>query len=269
MPEVIPVSESVRAVERALDVLMCFSRQTPELNMTQIAERTGVHKSTVHRLLATLEKNRFVERDPVTGIYRPGISLLQVSYLALEENDLRKLAAPIMRQLNDTYQENIHLAVPDECDVVFVHILESPQRIKLAAAIGQRLPAFATASGKAVLAFMPQDKVQSILSGGMPCFTAYPPTSPEALFADLERTRAAGFAVSEREYEDEINAVAAPIFDRDRQPLASIAVAGPAYRLTLDQMLKIGPQLVAAAQEIMRELDVAEPHAVKMSDSVK
>ncbi len=263
------VSESVRAVERALDVLMCFSRQTPELNMTQIAERIGVHKSTVHRLLATLEKNRFVERDPVTSLYRPGISLLQMSYLALEQNDLRQLAAPAMRQLNETYQENIHLAVLDECDVVFVHILESPQRIKLAAAIGQRLPAFATASGKAVLAFLPEDKVRSILNGGMPCFTPNTPASPEALLANLERTRAAGFAVSEREYEDEINAVAAPIFDLGRLPVGSLAVVGPAYRLTMEQMLKMGPELVAACEAIGRELQVAGPPSAKVAGGAK
>lgn len=263
------MSESVRAVERALDVLMCFSRQTPELNMTQIAEKIGVHKSTVHRLLATLERNRFVQRDPVTGIYRPGISLLQMSYLALEQNDLRQVAAPVMRRLNETYQENVHLAVLDECDVVFVHILESPQRIKLAAAIGQRLPAFATASGQAVLAFLPEDQVQSIINGGMPCFTPNTPTSREAFMAKLERTRAAGFAVSEREYEDEINAVAAPVFDLGRQPIASLAVAGPAYRLTMEQMLKIGPALVTASETITRELDVAGPPAAKALDGVK
>ena len=258
------MSESVRAVERALDVLMCFSRQTPRLNMTQIAERIGVHKSTVHRLLATLERHRFVERDQVTGIYRPGISLLQMSYLALEQNDLRQVAAPIMRQLNETYQENIHLAVLDECDVVYIHILESPQRIKLAAAIGQRLPAFATASGKAVMAFLPAEKIQSILNGGMPCFTERTPISPEAERALLEQTRAAGYDISEREYEDEINAVAAPIFDAARQPLASLAVAGPAYRLTPEQMRKIGPELVVAAQTISRELEAAGTPTVKL-----
>ena len=69
------MSESIRAVERALDVLMCFTSQTPELTMTQISEMVGINKSTVHRLLATLEGKRFVERDPATGAYRLGIRL--------------------------------------------------------------------------------------------------------------------------------------------------------------------------------------------------
>jgi DNA-binding IclR family transcriptional regulator len=84
------MSESIRAVERALDVLMCFSSQTPELSMTQISEMVGINKSTVHRLLATLEGKRFVERDPVKGIYRPGIRLSN-SLFILEHNNLHSL----------------------------------------------------------------------------------------------------------------------------------------------------------------------------------
>lgn len=139
------MSESVRAVERALDILLRFSRQTPELSMTRIAEQIGVHKSTVHRLLATLEHKRFVQRDPDSGIYRLGIRLLHLAYLTLNQNGIRRAAAPFTQRLSDQYQENIHLTVLDDADVVFVYIIESTQRVKLSAAIGQRLPAFATA----------------------------------------------------------------------------------------------------------------------------
>ena len=78
------MSESVRAVERALDVLLCFTSQTPELTMTQIADQIGINKSTVHRLLGTLEKRRFVQRDSTTGAYQLGIRLFQMAYLTLD-----------------------------------------------------------------------------------------------------------------------------------------------------------------------------------------
>jgi IclR family transcriptional regulator, KDG regulon repressor len=250
----VALSESVRAVERALDVLMCFSQQTPELSMTEIAEQIGIHKSTVHRLLATLENNRFVQRDPVTGTYRLGIRLLQMAYLTLEQNDLRRLAAPFMRELNERYQENLHLAILDEADIVFVSILESPQRVKLAAAVGQRLPTFATASGKVMLAFLPTTTARRILGSGMPRFTQNTPGSAEAYIENLPQIRMEGFALSEREYEEEINAVAAPIFGPDNQPFASLAVAGPAYRLSREQMLKIGPELAEVCKKISQEL---------------
>ena len=251
------MSESVRAVDRALDVLLCFTNQTPELTMTQIAERVGIHKSTAHRLLATLENKRFIQRDPDTGIYRLGIRLLQMAYLTLEQNDLRRLAAPFMHQLCDLYEENIDLTVLDDMDVVFINILEGPHRVKLAAAIGQRLPAFATASGKAILGYLPEKMVRRILDRGTPQLTPHTLSSPDELFTDLEAVRELGFAVSEQELEEQINAVAAPIFNHEKHPVASIAVAGPAYRLTREKMVEIGPKLVTTAQTISREIVMA------------
>ena len=251
------MSESVRAVERALDILLCFSRQTPELSMTQIAEQIGIHKSTVHRLLATLENKRFVQRDPDTGIYRLGIRLLQMAYLTLEQNDIRRLAIPYLQRLGEQYQENIHLAVLDDADVVFTYIIESPQRVKLAAAIGQRLPAYATASGKAILAFLPEELVRRFTNRGMPQLTPRTHVSPETFFKDMNSIKQQGFAISEQEYEEAINAVAAPIFDVGGQPVASIAVAGPAYRLTGERMSEIGPVVIATAREITREITMA------------
>jgi IclR family acetate operon transcriptional repressor len=225
--------------------------------MTQIAEQIGIHKSTVHRLLATLENKRFVQREPSTGMYRLGIRLLQMAYLTLEQNDLRRLAAPFMQRLGEQYQENIHLAMLDDKDVVFMTIIESPQRVKLAAAIGQRLPAHATASGKAILAFLPDKTVQRIVDRGLPQLTPYTHILPNAFFEDLHSIKEQGFAISEQEYEDEINAVAAPIFDLEEQPIASVAVAGPAYRLTRERMMGIGPIVVATTREISQEIKMA------------
>ena len=222
--------------------------------MTQIAEQVGIHKSTVHRLLATLEHKRFVQRDPDTGNYRLGIRLLQMAYLTLERNDLHQIAAPFLRYLSEQYKENIHLAVLDDTDVVFVNIIESSQRVKLAAALGQRLPAFATASGKAILAFLPEEAVQRILKRGMPQYTPYTPLSPETVFEDLRLIREHGYALSEQEYEEEINAVAAPIFDAESHPVASVAIAGPSYRLTRERMIGIGPHVSRTAHDITQEL---------------
>ena len=140
------MSESIRAVERALAILLCFSQNTPELTLTQIADRVGLNKSTVHRLLGTLAQNRFIQRDPATGAYRPGTHLMQFAYLIVEQNNLRRYAAPFLHRLREQYRETVDLAILDRAEVVYLDVLESPQRVKLAAAIGQRLPAFCTAT---------------------------------------------------------------------------------------------------------------------------
>lgn len=251
------MSESIRAVERALDVLLCFSRQTPELSMTQIAEQVDMHKSTVHRLLATLERKRFVQRNPETGLYRPGIRLLQMAYLTLENNDLRQLAKPFLLRLCEQYRETVDLAVLDGTDVIFLDVVESPQRVKLAAAIGQRLPTFCTASGKAMLAYMPDETALRILERGMTQYTPWTLRSLDAVQENLHLTRKQGYAISEQEYEEGINAVSAPILDSSDMPIAAIAIAGPAYRLTRERMTEIGPYLLTTVHDISLEIKIA------------
>jgi DNA-binding IclR family transcriptional regulator len=246
------MSESIRAVERALDVLMCFTNQTPELTMTQISDLIGLNKSTVHRLLATLEGKRFVERDAVTGVYKPGIRLLQMAFLTMEHNDLRRLAAPFLHNLCNQFRENVNLSILDGADVVYVDAIESSQRVKLAAAPGQRLPAFCTASGKAILAFLPEENIKHILESGMPGYTQNTLTSPELFWENIRQVRELGFAISIQEFEDGINAIAAPICN---EPIASISIAGPAYRLTRERMLELGPDLVATAKNIAMEVE--------------
>jgi IclR family KDG regulon transcriptional repressor len=246
------MSESIRAVERALDVLLCFTSQTSELTMSQISERIGINKSTVHRLLSTLEGKRFVERDQLTGAYRPGLRLLQLASLAMGQNNLRLLAVSFLHDLSDRYLENVNLAVLDEADVVYVDVIEGSQRVKLAAIPGQKLPAFCTASGKAILAFLPDDQVRHILERGMPKYTPTTRTSIEEFLDDIKLVRERGFAISEGEFEDGINAVAAPICN---QPIASVSIAGPAYRLSRDRMLEIGSELLTIAKMIGLEVE--------------
>ncbi len=251
------MSQTIRAVERALDVLLCFSRQTPELSMTQIAEQVGIHKSTAHRLLATLEEKQFVERDKSTGAYRLGISLLQMAYLTLQRNDLRNVAARYLRQLSEQYRETVNLAILNGPDVIYLDVVESPQRVKLAAATGQRLPAFCTASGKAILAFSPIELVQQVLEHGMPRYTQNTLVSLDSFFENMNQTRERGFALSLQEFEEGINAIAVPILDNRNQPIASVAVAGPSYRLTQERMIEIGNQILAIAREISTEFEMA------------
>lgn len=248
------MSESIRAVERALDVLLCFSIDTPTLSMTQIAEQVGMNKSTVHRLLATLEAKRFVERDPNTGLYHPGKRLLQMAYLTLEKNNLRDIAAPHMKKLNELHRETITLSTLDDTEMVYLAVDESPQTVKIAARPGQRLPVHCTASGKAILAFSTDEVVKKIFDLGFPEYTSYSIRSPEMYHKIFRIVRERGFAYSEQEFEEGINAVSAPILDAKQQPQAAIAVVGPAFRLSVERMLEIGPSVAEAANDISREL---------------
>jgi DNA-binding IclR family transcriptional regulator len=248
---------SVRAVDRALDILLCFNNNETALSMTQIAERVEIHKSTVHRLLATLEAKRFLRRDKVTGLYRLGFQLVELASLVLMDMDLAGCAGPYMQRLAVKCEETVDLAILDDDHVIYLRVIESPQRLKIAAAVGQRLPAFCTATGKAFLAFLPLDQVERILAGGQPRHTKSTITSPAELQRDLAATRERGFAISEQEFEPDINAVAAPIHDASGYPIGAIAIVAPSFRLPRERMLALGRQLLAATDAISHEVGLA------------
>jgi DNA-binding IclR family transcriptional regulator len=254
------MTELIRAVDRALDILLCFTRQTPRLTMTQIAGQVGMNKSTVHRLLGTLEKKRFLQRDPATGVYQLGIRFLEMAHITLEHNDLRQVAAPFLHRLCDQHRETITLSVLDGSDVVYLDVVESPQRVKLAASTGQRLPAFATAAGKAILASLPDEAGRKVIERGMRQYTPQTIRSPEIFFERLYQDRKQGYSISEQEFEEGINAVAAPILDPNGRPVAAIAVAGPAYRLLRERMNETGPTILATAREIAQEIRLQTIH---------
>jgi DNA-binding IclR family transcriptional regulator len=130
-------------------------------------------------------------------------------------------------------------------------------RAKLAAAIRQRLPAFETASAKAMPGFMTERILQHILDRGMLRYTPFTVHAKEVIWDNLKMIKEVCFAISEQEYEEQINALAAPIFDLERQSIESIAAAGPAYRLTNTRMVEIRPKLIATAQDITREITMA------------
>ena len=219
-------------------------------------------KTTVHRLLATLENKRFITRDSQTSLYRLGIRFIEMASLVLQDVELHRWAQPYLERLAREYGETVDLSILDGSHVIYLEVIESPQRVKLAAAVGQRLPAYFTASGKALLAYLPEDQTQKIISDNLAEASNNHAMSVSEMIADLRVTAARGYAISEQEYEDEINAVAAPIFDRDKQPIASIAIVGPSYRLSKDRLPTLGESLRQMTQEISSEVGLVALSAI-------
>jgi IclR family acetate operon transcriptional repressor len=251
------MSDSVRSVDRALDILLCFSLDKPALSLTQIAEKVGMHKSTIHRLLSTLEARRFVTRDKSTGLYQLGFRFFELASIMLNDIDINSWAQPYLQHLARLSGESVDLAVLDDDHVVYLQVVESPQRVKLAVAVGEQLPVHCTATGKAFLAYLPEYQVQQILAKGMEKYTQHTLTSFADLSQDLKVTRERGFAISEAEFEEDINAVAAPILDAKRCPMAVIAIVGPSFRLTHQRIMTLGQSILETTAEIAREVGLA------------
>ena len=251
------MSNHVRAVDRALDVLLSFTADRPALSMSEIAEHIGIHKSTVHRLLATLEARRFLLRDKSSGTYRLGFQLVELASVVLGDADLLRWAGPHVQRLAVACGETVDLAALDEDHVVYLQVVESPQRLKIAAAVGQRLPAYCTATGKAFLAFLPDDHVARVLEAERVRHTDTTIVNLDDLRRDLAATRRRGFAISEQEFEPAVNAVAAPILDGSAHPVGAIAIVGPSFRMPHERMLILGREILAATEAITREVGQA------------
>jgi len=256
------LTQSVRAVDRALDILLCFTREEPTRSLTQIAEAVHMSKTTVYRLLTTLESKRFINRDKHSGLYRLGFRFIEMSALVLRDVDLPRWAQPYLKQLSSRYGETVDLSVMDGSHVMYLEVIESSQRVKLAAAVGQRLPAYFTASGKALLAFMQEDQTRKILSENRTeRGNGFKLSVPE-MAEELREISARGYAISEQEYEEHINAVAAPIFDADHRAIASIAIVGPSFRLPKDRLPELGEAIREMTAVISQEVGATALSAI-------
>ena len=226
------------------------------LSLTEISKVVGISKSTVHRLLATLESRRFLIRDNFTGKYRLGFRFLEMASQAFEDVD-QQWALPYLENLAKESGETVDLAILDGDHVIYLQVIESNKRVKIAASKGQRLPAYCTATGKAFLAYLPEEHVNRILSSGFMKYTEKTHISLDTLQSDLIETRQRGFSISRQEYEKEINAVAVPILAPDGFPVAAIAIVGPSFRLPEERMLELGRAIQAEIEAITREVGLS------------
>jgi DNA-binding IclR family transcriptional regulator len=223
------------------------------LSLTEIAEEAGISKSTAHRMLATMESKRFLIRSMETGKYQLGYRFLEMATQVLKGAN-HQWAYHYLKELSDKFGETVDLAILDGDRVIYLQVIESTQRVKIAAAVGQRLPAYCTATGKAFLAFLPEEQKKSILKEQFEPFTSSTILRIEDLERDLEIIHQRGFSYSRQEFEKDINAVAAPILAEDGFPLAAIAIVGPTYRLPEERLQECGKAILEVIQTIIKEV---------------
>ncbi|MBI3973999.1 MAG: IclR family transcriptional regulator [Chloroflexi bacterium] len=247
-------SGTIQSVERAVAVLKLFGEAEPELGVTELARRLKLHKSTVSRLLSTLESGGFVQQDPLSGRYRLGLQLATLAGLALTQYEFRDIARPLLQELATRSGETITLSVLDGDVAVNIEQALAPNPVKHLGWIGRRLPLHCTAAGKPLLAFLPAAQIDRLLSRPLERFTARTVTNPMLLRRELEHVHAQGFAIAQEEYEVELSAAGAPVRDHRGEVVASITVSGPSFRLPLQRMVELGGAVRATADRISAQL---------------
>ncbi|MWC29944.1 IclR family transcriptional regulator domain-containing protein [Paenibacillus sp. MMS18-CY102] len=235
---------TVRAVERALDILQCFTAGT-DFGMTEIADRVGLHKSTVHRMLSTLEDRGFVERDPATERYRLGFRVWELSAHLTSSDDPAVIWLPEMERLRNVLGETVSLYVRDGGERIRIQAVQSNQAVRRVATVGARLPLYVGASSKVLIAFA-DEATQAEIWGELE--SIQPAVVNKHMFeCQMNEIRHHGYATSMEEREPGAAAVSAPIFDRHGRLAAALSVSGPSSRLTLELMREIAPTVIEAA----------------------
>jgi IclR family KDG regulon transcriptional repressor len=245
-----PETYNVRAVERATRILSSLDGDHAERGVSEIAQATGLHKATAHRIIMTLLNCGFLERTADGERVRLGLRLVELGLGALRDLDFRRVAFPYMQQLVERFDETCDLGIFDRGRVLYVEVVHSEHSLTVAARIGRHLPVHCTASGRVFLAFLPPEVVEPILSAPLLVCTEKTITSPAQLREELEATRQRGYGLDDEEFEVGIRAVSAPIWDIDGNVIAALSMPGPTNRMSPERIPEIAQALIEAARAI-------------------
>jgi DNA-binding IclR family transcriptional regulator len=252
-----PITESgalIQSIRRAIQLLKAFDADQGELGVTELSRLVGLPKSTVSRMLATLEYEGLIERVPASDKYRLGFLLLRLAGRVGHYRDVRDVARPILLELSERARETVHLAVPDGDEVVNIEQISGPHLVRETNWVGRRTPFHCAANGKVLLAFQPAGTIERILAGPLTRFTDRTITDRKLVRTELAQVRERGFARAVGEIEAGLNGVAAPVRNAGGQVIAAVSAGGPAYRVTSARMHELGELVVGAAASISARL---------------
>lgn len=217
-----------QSVRRATRILSCFSDQTPELRVTDISLKLDLTPSLVSRLLATLEYDGYVEQDPATGLYRLGRMILTLAGVALNHNQLRRIALSEMQAASSHLGLGVNLAVLDGDSMFYLAHLETPENPRPYTLIGRHNPLHATGMGKVLLAFLPEvDALKLLKTLPLNSYTANTCTSIKALKAELAQVRKQGWGIELEELALGRACVAGPLRDASGHVVGALSFSGP------------------------------------------
>ncbi len=244
----------IQSVDRAISILNAFSITEAQLGVTELSHRLGLHKSTVHRLLASLQKGGLVERDPRNRKYSLGIRLIELAGTMLNSRNVPQVVRPYLHYVADAVEELTYLGYLVRGEVLNVEQVPGPHLVQSVGWQGRRTPLHCTSAGKIFMAHMPEKELELVLEAGLLRLTPKTITDPADLRYELERVREQGYATSFEELEEGTNALAVPISSPNDEVIAAIGVVGPAYRFTPERAMSHLDVIRSVAREVSHRL---------------
>lgn len=239
--------------QKVMVILETLMENPESMDLREIAQKTEIPKSTVHRILSSLEEDRWVLQKGQTRKYQPGPRILLFADGWRRNQALVLAAEEPMGRLVERAGETSVLAVPDGREARCIHVVESPHALKFSFQIGGRLPLHAGAVGKAILAHSPPPFQEDVLAGPLKSYTPNTLTDRESLLLELERIRRRGYSISVEEIDPGGTAVGAPVFFRREQLVGGLIISGPKSKFERN-LEDLAPLVVETARTISERL---------------
>lgn len=247
---------TLRTVERALKILKILTAHHEGMGTAEISSELDISMPTASRLLNTLKNQNFVQHHPIIKKYMLGKAALDIgrSFYKHIGIQLVSVAEPYLEALRDNVQESVILEAFVGNDVILIYRANGPDVVSILVKVGTKVPVHASPGAKAILAFCPAKLVNRILKKKLNRYTSKTITSPRDLKDSFKKIRRDGVAFSFGEYYADMNALGAPVFNQDREPIAAIVIAMPAYRTKLHQESKLVSLLKETAEKVSAQL---------------
>lgn len=261
--------EGTASLEKAIDVLEAVGDSPDGIGHLELAERIGLPKTTVYRILATLVARGLVWRDPIRHAYCLGSRTIELARKAYAMPDLVAAARFELRTLRDLTGETTYLAALDGADAISLERCEGAHNVRSASVLGVRKPLYCTSQGKAMLSRLP-DAERDALVAAMTLRPLTPKTLTDrrSLRKELKATAERGYAIDEEEIVMGVRCVGAPIVDPRGRVRGAISIAGPAYRMTRERVEQLGPEVAEAGRRIGQQLGVTEVRTIAEASTV-
>lgn len=255
--------DSTSVLRRVVAILDCFTADQPKLGVREVARLAGLSTSTAGRIMAELKDLGLLQQNLATRTYALGSKILTWSGVYMDSFDLRTLALTIMEELRRTTCETISLYIMDGNERLCVERMESHQNVRMTSRVGRRLPLYAGSAGKAILAFLPNAKIEEFLQGTeLKPYTPQTITDHTNMLAELQKIRQDGYAISMGEWILEAAGVAAPILRQGGDVVGALSISGPGSRFVPERVAQYTSEVVRAAgqlSQMMGFISVNEP----------
>lgn len=250
----------VQVLDRAINILEFIGRQNNgEVGLPELSAAMKLHKTTTHRIAHVLESRGLLRRSLDSNRYRLGLHLYDLGCQAMDHVNIRDEARPLMNRVVFEVGETAHLALLDRTEVLYIDRSEAQRSLTMSSKLGARNPVYCTALGKAILAHLPEQEVDQILTiCRLEARTRNTITNVLALKQELKTTRERGYALDNEEIEDGVRCIAVPVLNPNGRAIAAMSVSGPSSRIVPARFSLIGDTMRKAAYELSVRLGYSD-----------